>query len=78
MTVASVEAVVVGILSEVLEEPAEALRDQPRLAAHERWDSMRTLEVLGRLEEELSIRLDLRRFHQVRTVGDLVELVGEC
>jgi len=78
MTVASLEAVVIGILSDVLEEPAQSLRDQPRLAAYERWDSMRTLEVLGRLEEELSLRLDLRQFHKAHTVGDLIALAGGC
>jgi acyl carrier protein len=70
------EAVVVGILSDVLEEQPQAFRDQPRLGAYEKWDSMRTLDVLGQLEEQLAVRLNLRDFHRANTVDDLVALVG--
>jgi len=69
-----VEAIVLGILSEVLEEPVDALREQPILAVHE-WDSITSLLTLSQLESQFGITLDLRSYHAARTVGDLVDLV---
>jgi acyl carrier protein len=66
--------VVIGVLAEVLEVPADTLTDDTALADQENWDSMAALETLTQLESRLGIRLDLRSYHTVRTVGDLVEL----
>jgi acyl carrier protein len=66
--------VVVGVLAEVLEVPAERLTADTALGEQENWDSMAALEVLVQLESRLGIRLDLRAYHTVRTVGELVEL----
>lgn len=71
----AVEAVVLSTLSEVLMEPVDALRAQPVLAAHD-WDSMKSLEALSQLENQLSVTLDLRAYHAARTLEDLIDLVA--
>ncbi|MFG1811838.1 acyl carrier protein [Streptomyces sp. NPDC049040] len=41
------------------------------------WSSLKALSLMVDLEQELPIKLDLRRFMSVRTVGELVALVAE-
>jgi acyl carrier protein len=72
----SVGATVLEILSEVLEEPVDDLRKEPVLAAHD-WNSLVSLEVLAQLESQLDVVLDLRSFHAVRTVDDLIGLAAD-
>lgn len=71
---ASVEATVLDVVAEVLNEPVAAIREVPTLAAHA-WDSIASLEVLAQLESILDVTLDLRVFNSVRTVGELVDVV---
>jgi acyl carrier protein len=71
---ASAQARVLRLLSDILEVPTDALRAQPRLAAHQ-WDSLNSLEALAQLESHFGTRLDLRAFTMSQTVGDLVALV---
>lgn len=71
----SIETTVIAVLSDVLNEPAEQLRAEPVLAAHE-WDSITSLETLVQLENRLGVSLDLRTYHTARSVGDLVGLIG--
>jgi acyl carrier protein len=73
----SVEVTIVSILSEVLEQPEEDLREYPILAAYH-WDSLRLLEALAHMESQLGITLDLRSYQAARTVDDLVELVQDA
>jgi len=72
--VTSVEGTVVNILSDVLHESVEDLRNHPVLAAYD-WDSLSSLEALAQLESQLGITLDLRSYQAARTISDLVELV---
>jgi len=69
-----VESTVLAVLEDVLGEPAASLRAQPVLAAHD-WNSVASLEVLAQLESRLGVVLDLRSYHGVRTLDDLVRLV---
>ena len=73
---ATVEDTVLDVLSDVLHEPVDGLRQQPILAVYE-WDSLSSLEALSQLESRLRISLDLRSYQAVRTVADLVELVSK-
>jgi acyl carrier protein len=73
-TTASVRETILAVLSEVLFEPAEALRAQPVLAVHA-WDSVTSLVALVRIEERLKVSLDLRSYHGARSVDDLADLV---
>lgn len=75
--VTSVEGTVVSILSDVLHESVEDLRNHPVLAAYD-WDSLSSLEALAQLESQLGITLDLRSYQGARTISDLVELVGHA
>lgn len=67
---------VLEILEDVLEVPAERIREQPTLADHG-WDSISSLEALARLETEFGAKFDLRRFTAVETTDDLVALLEE-
>lgn len=71
---ASVEATVLDVVADVLNEPVAAFREVPVLAAHA-WDSISSLEVLAQLESMLDVSLDLRAFNSVRTVDELVDTV---
>lgn len=70
-----VEATVLDILSEALDESVEDLRSRRVLAAYE-WDSITTLMTLSQLESRFGVTLDLRSYHAARTVDDLVDLVS--
>jgi acyl carrier protein len=69
---------VIDVLCDVMDEPAAAFEDEPRLGAYESWNSLGTLRVLTQIEARVGLRLDLREFHAVRTVDDLVDLVGRA
>jgi acyl carrier protein len=71
---ASIEATIVDILSEVLEEPAARLRGHPVVAAYG-WDSMASLTAFAQIESRLQVTLDLHRYHEARTIDDLVGFV---
>ena len=73
----SIEATIVDILSDVLDEPAAALRQQPVVAAHN-WDSVASLGALAQIERRLQVTLDLHRYHRARTIDDLVGLVMDA
>lgn len=74
---ASIEAIVLRVVAAVVEESEEQVLAQPILAAHA-WDSLSTLEALAQLEGGLDISLDLRAYHAVRTLDDLVALVNQA
>lgn len=74
LVVSEKSGVVIDVLAEVLEVPADTLTADTALGEMENWDSMAALETLTQLESRLGIRLDLRSYHTVRTVGDLVAL----
>jgi acyl carrier protein len=57
-------------------EPA-SLTAQSRFDAIEGWSSLKALSLMVNVEQDLPIKLDLRRFMSVRTVGELVALVAE-
>jgi acyl carrier protein len=70
-----VRPAVLEILSDLLGLPIPELVAQPALAAHQ-WDSMISLEALAQLESAFGIELDLRSFHTVRTVDEVVRLTA--
>lgn len=74
---AVIERSVLEVVSEVLDEPVANLRAQPVLAAYG-WDSIASLEALAQLEARLSVSLDLRSYHAVRTVDALVDAVRDA
>lgn len=73
---AKVRTTVLEVLSDALNEPVAALVAQPVIAAHA-WDSMTSLEVLAQLESRLGVEVDLRSYHAVRTVDELILLAEE-
>jgi acyl carrier protein len=71
---ASIESAIVDILSDVLDESAAKLRSEPIIAAHA-WDSLTSLRAFAEIERRLKVTLDLHRYHEARTIDDLVGLV---
>ena len=71
---ALVEATVLDILSETLDESVDNLRTHRVLAVYE-WDSITSLLSLAQLESQFGVTLDLRSYHAARTVDDLVQLI---
>jgi acyl carrier protein len=72
-----VEAIVLDILSDVLSESVDDLCERPVLAAHG-WDSLASLEALAQFEHRFGVALDLRSFHAVRMVDEMVALVEDA
>lgn len=68
--------VVSDVLADVLDMPADDLTPDTAFADLEKWDSMAALEVLVQIEDAIGSQLDMSAYHMVRTVGELVELVG--
>jgi len=58
-------------------DPA-SLTAQSRFEDIEEWSSLTALSLMVNLEQDLPIKLDLRRFMSVRTVGELTALIAEC
>lgn len=57
-------------------DPA-ALTAQSRFEDIDDWSSLKALSLMVNVEQDLPIKLDLRRFMSVRTVGELVALIAE-
>jgi len=70
------ERTVVDVLTSVLAETEERVRAQPVLARHG-WDSLRLLEALAQLENQLQITLNPRAYNSARTLDDIVRVVRE-
>jgi acyl carrier protein len=71
----AVRSTVLDILGDALNEPVDGFASRPVLAAHG-WDSLASLEALAQFERRFGITLDLRDFHAVRTVDQMVDLVA--
>jgi acyl carrier protein len=71
-----IEAEIVEILCSILDAEPEEFTSDTRVVAHEKWDSLNSLETMVAIETAFRVRLDLREYHATRTVGDLVRLVA--
>lgn len=69
---------VVDVLADVLEVPADSLTPETALADVENWDSMAALEVLVQIEDGVGSQLDLSAYHTVSTVGELIDLASSA
>ncbi|KAA2257091.1 acyl carrier protein [Solihabitans fulvus] len=65
---------VVAVVADVLDMSEDDLHPDTEFSSLEDWDSMAALELLMQLESQLKVKLDLREFHTVRTVGELAAL----
>ena len=57
-------------------DPAD-LTAESRFEDIDEWSSLKALSLMVNVEQDLPIKLDLRRFMSVRTVGELVALIAE-
>lgn len=67
---------VIGVLADVLNTDRAALNSDTELGSLKDWDSMAALELLIQLESELRVKMNLQNYNELRTVGQLIELVG--
>lgn len=70
-----IEQELIAILCSVLDAEPDEFDSGTRIAGHANWDSMGSLEVMVQIENAFAVRLDLRAYHAVRTVAELVTLV---
>jgi acyl carrier protein len=73
----AVRTTVLDIIGDALNESTDDLRARPILAAHG-WDSLASLEALAQFEHQFGVTLDLRAFHAVRTVDQMVDLIEDA
>lgn len=66
---------IVGVLADALNTDREILTRETELGSLETWDSMVALEVLIQLESELGVHMNLQNYNELRTVGQLIDLV---
>ena len=66
---------VIGVLADVLNTDRAALNSDTEFGSLEDWDSMAALELLIQLESELRLKMNLQNYNELRTVGQLIELV---
>ncbi|MEV0243334.1 acyl carrier protein [Streptomyces sp. NPDC050674] len=71
-----IESRIVETLCSILDAEPEDFITETRVVAHDKWDSLNSLETMVAIESAFRVRLDLRDYHATRTVGDLVELVA--
>ncbi|MFF0723822.1 acyl carrier protein [Streptomyces sp. CMB-StM0423] len=55
----------------------DGLTAESRFEEIDEWSSLKALSLMVNLEQDLPIKLDLRRFMAVHTVGELAALVAE-
>lgn len=77
MSRAALSVLVRRTVAEVLGEDESDIGEQTSLESDFQVDSLELMEMGGRLEQALHIRLDVRRLAGVRTVGDAVDLLAE-
>ena len=70
-----IKNVVLEVISSILNVPEKVLQDNPILTTHQ-WDSIISLDALIQLENKFKIKFDLRKFHAVRTIDDIAELIS--
>ncbi|MFC4147949.1 acyl carrier protein [Micromonospora mangrovi] len=68
---------VTEMIAQVADLDPAALTAESRFEDIDEWSSLKALSLMVDVEQELPIKLDLRRFMSVRTVGELVALIAE-
>lgn len=72
-----IQEVIRALLAEILEMPAEEIRDDADLADDLEADSLHQLELMGAIEERFDIQLDVNDWSDARTIVELAERARE-
>lgn len=72
-----VQARVRWMIFELTAVPAEDVRLDDDLFTDLRFDSVSALELIGMLDEEFGLEVEIEEVRQVRTVRDVVELATQ-
>ncbi|PTL82101.1 acyl carrier protein [Vitiosangium sp. GDMCC 1.1324] len=60
-----------------LQTPRRSITADKRLVEDLGFDSLKVMEFIARLEDELGVTISLKRIAGVRTVGDIYKMVEE-
>lgn len=60
-----------GLLAEVLQIPAETIKDDLTMAKIDVWDSLKHMELIAALEESFSIQLTFDDIVAMQNVGEI-------
>jgi acyl carrier protein len=63
-------------LAEIFEAPPESIRSDTPRDKVEAWDSLGMLTLMARLDEDLEIILDEDQIAALKTIGDVVKVIG--
>lgn len=59
------------ILAEVLQMPVSEIKDELAMTDLDVWDSLRHMELIASLEQQLEIQLSFEEIVAMRSVGDI-------
>ncbi len=62
-------------IAEVFESPAEKIRPETKRDEIEAWDSLGILTLIARMDEDFQVLLTEDEIQQLRSVGDIVEVL---
>ncbi|MEH0927115.1 acyl carrier protein [Micromonospora sp. CPCC 205558] len=65
------------MIAPVADLDPSSLNPESRFEDIDDWSSLKALSLMVNVEQDLPVKLDLRRFMSVRTVGELVDLIAE-
>ncbi|MER5556896.1 acyl carrier protein [Streptomyces sp. NPDC002793] len=60
-----------GLVSRVSRHPADKITADSRFVGLGRWGSLVAVRLLANIEQTYGVRLDLRRYMKIETVGEL-------
>ena len=63
------------ILRDVLQQPGLIITRESNAASVKGWDSLAHVDILWNVEHEFSVRFALGEIQELKTVGNLVDLV---
>jgi acyl carrier protein len=62
-------------IADIFEEPAEAIKPETPRSAIKAWDSLGTLTLMARMDEDFGILLTADDLLQFKTAGDLLDMM---
>jgi len=62
-------------IADIFEEPVEAIKPETPRSAINAWDSLGTLTLMARMDEDFGILLNADDLLQFKTAGDLLDMM---
>ena len=77
MTQAEILEMITPVFRKVLGDQQLVLKHDHTAMDFEHWDSINHVIIMARIEKLMRIRLETAEMIQLKSVGDLVELIGQ-